>query len=517
MSNSRSQLAHRYTLSFILATTLALASPCLGVENAAILKATKSITPSELQRHVDVLADDSFEGRAAGSRGGQAAGMYLLRQFEQRGLKGGGDNGGYFQSFGNGYRNVLGILEGSDPQLKHETIVVGGHYDHVGYGNRRNSYGPFGYVHNGADDNASGAAGLLEVLDAFSRLPTAPRRSILFAFWDAEEDGLLGSKHFVASPTVPLSSISFMINVDMIGRLREKLEVYGSRTAPGLRRLVAENNYDTALTLDFNWELKANSDHHPFVASGVPVLMFHTGLHDDYHRPSDDSHKVNADGSAQVTRLLFRTAADLADREQLPTFRAAGRQEAPQHKQQLERAIAPLQPRLGVRWYREESADGLLLAHVETGSAADRSGLQPGDRILEFNGQPISGEDQFRAAVFHAASPVAAVIRKGDETREDTSIKLDGQPSRIGISWREDAAAPGTVILTRIAHGSPAARAGLQLRDRIYEIEGQSFADGSELLEQLVTLPGPIALTVERDGRLQTEMLEVPPPRQAAE
>jgi len=511
----RSLTGFTLTVSAIL---VSLANVGLGVEHATVLAAANSITASELQTHVSVLADDSFEGRAAGTRGGRAAGMYLLQELEKRGLRGAGDSGTYFQSFGNGYRNVLAKLEGSDPQLKHEFIVIGAHYDHVGYGTRRNSYGPYGYIHNGADDNASGASGLLEVADAFLKLPAAPRRSIMFAFWDAEESGLLGSKYFVANPTVPLSDITFMINVDMIGRLREKLEFLGIRTAPNLRRLVAEYNFAPGLTLNFNWEMKANSDHYPFASHNVPVLMFHTGLHKDYHRPSDDVERINTSGLEAVSRLLFTTAAEIADRDERLAFRAAGRQESPFDKQQLEQALENLPPRLGVRWRAEEDGAGLVLARVDRGSVAERSGLQVGDRIVSFAGQKIKSADHFRQLVLDAVSPARAQVIKANTKAPTTmNIELDGRPSRIGISWREDNAAPGSVLLTRVVAGSAAAVAGLQIRDRIYEIGGHRFADGKELFQQLVTLPGPIDLTIERNGRIETARLDVLPPRVSAE
>jgi len=263
-------------LTFILILTISY-GVAQGTELATLHRAAASITASELQSHVNVLADDSFEGRESGTRGGRAAGMYLLKQLEQRGLRGGGDDAGYFQSFGEGYRNVLGFLEGSDPDLKNQFIVVSAHYDHVGYGSRRNSYGPFGYVHNGADDNASGTAGILETVDACLAMPSPPKRSILFAFWDGEEKGLLGSKHWVEHPTIDLANVAFMINVDMIGRMQnQQMEVFGSRTAPGLRRLVSEINHGSNVSLKFNWELKANSDHHSFISHHIPALMFHT-------------------------------------------------------------------------------------------------------------------------------------------------------------------------------------------------------------------------------------------------
>lgn len=481
---------------------------------AALKRAAASITASELQSHVDVLADDSFEGRAAGSRGGRAAGMYLFKELERRGLRGAGDNGGFFQSFGNGLRNVLGLLEGSDPELKEQVIVLGAHYDHVGYGSRRNSYGPFGYVHNGADDNASGTAGLIETLDAFLEMEVRPRRSVLFAFWDGEENGLLGSRYFTANPTVELNNIAFMVNLDMIGRLRDRqLHVYGSRTAAGLRRFVSELNDESNLRLDFNWELKDNSDHHSFIARGIPALMFHTGLHDDYHRPSDDAHKVNAAGMERASRFLFGVAYQLADRDKLGPFRPAGRGETPGHLRHVERPLPPAPPRLGVRWYAESEGEGLLLAHVERGGAADRGGVLVEDRLIEFAGKKVADKTEFRKAVLRAASPVEVVVlRAGAEEPIKLSIELHGKPSRVGIAWRGDAGEPDVVILTRVVPGSPAAEAGLTTGDRIYEVAGEPFSDQQRFFEVLTTLPTPIELTIEREGRVRAVSLDVPPP-----
>ncbi|MBP86082.1 MAG: hypothetical protein CMJ64_05090 [Planctomycetaceae bacterium] len=502
-------------LRYLVLTFLALLPAVYldAAEMAALRRAAATIMAGDLQAHVDVLADDSFEGREAGSRGGRAASMYLLKELESRGLRGAGDDASFFQAFGDGYRNVMGLLEGSDPELKKEVIVLGAHYDHVGYGSRRNSYGPFGYVHNGADDNASGTAGLLETAEAFLQMPSQPRRSVMFAFWDGEEKGLLGSKHFVANPTVPLKNIVFMINLDMIGRLRnQQLQVYGSRTTPGLRRFVSEINYESDLRLNFNWELKANSDHHSFIAKGVPALMFHTGLHDDYHRPSDDSHKVNSQGMEQASRFLFGVAYQLADREVLGPFRAQGQNETPSHQRQLEAALPPARPRLGVRWYAESDGEGLVLAHVERGGAADRGGLLVGDRLLEFSGQKILDKVAFRRQVLHARSPVDVLVeRPGAEEPLQLSIDLDGTPSRVGIAWREDQAEPGTVILTRVVNGSPASIAGLKNGDRVYEVGSESFADGTEFFEALTTLPSPLEMTVEREGRLRAITLDLPP------
>lgn len=501
-------------LTLLFAITLC-AGIVRGAELAALHRAAASISAGELQSHVDVLADDSFEGRESGSRGGRAAGMYLLKQLEQRGLRGGGDDAGFFQSFRGGYRNVLGFLEGSDPELKRQIVVVSAHYDHVGYGSRSNSFGPFGYVHNGADDNASGIAGILETIDACLAMPAPPKRSILFAFWDGEEKGLLGSKHWVEHPTIDLANVAFMINVDMIGRMRDqRIEVFGSRTAPGLRRLVSEISHGSNLELKFDWELKANSDHHSFISHDIPALMFHTGLHDDYHRPSDDADKLNAEGMEAASRLLFGVAFEVADRTTLGSFRSEGRRETPATKQQLERPLPALPPRLGVRWYSEDEGPGLLIAQVEPGTAAERAGLLANDRLTEFAGQAVVDEEQFRQDVLFADSQVeVAVVREGEENPVKLAVDLDGKPSRLGIAWREDTGEPGTVIVTRVDSGSPARIAGLQPGDRIYAIAHKPFQFGRDLYDKFTTLPSPIVLTIERKGRLETVSLEVPPPR----
>ncbi|MCA9123568.1 MAG: M20/M25/M40 family metallo-hydrolase [Planctomycetaceae bacterium] len=481
----------------------------------ALHRAAASITANELQTHVNVLADDSFEGRESGTRGGRAAGMYLLKQLEQRGLRGGGDDAGFFQAFGEGYRNVLGFLEGSDPELKRQVIVVSAHYDHVGYGTRRNSYGPFGYVHNGADDNASGTAGILETIDACLAMPTPPKRSILFAFWDGEEKGLLGSKHWVAHPTIDLANVAFMINVDMIGRMKgNQIEVFGSRTAPGLRRLVSEINFGSDLELKFNWELKANSDHHSFISHSIPALMFHTGLHDDYHRPSDDAHKLNPAGMELASRLLFGVAYEVADRSDLGSFRPEGPHETPNTQQQLEQPLAALPPRLGVRWYSDDDGPGLLLAHIERGTAAERAGLLVNDRLISFAGKVIIDQDEFRSDVLFADPKVEVIVeRTGEEQPLKLLIELDGSPTRLGVAWREDAGEPGTVIVTRVVSGSPGSLAGLETGDRIYAIANEPFTAGRDIFEKLTTLPSPIELTIERGGRIESVSLNVPPPR----
>lgn len=198
-----------------------LASPVFAENNRARRAALESITAEELTEHVRVLAHDSFEGREAGTRGGHAAARYLATHLEKLGATPAGERGSYYQPFGANMFNVLCQFPGSDPKLKEEYIVVGAHFDHVGYGARDNSNGPIGFIHNGADDNASGTAALLEIASALKELgDAAPRRTIVIGFWDGEEKDLLGARHWVANPTVPREKIKLAFNADMIGRLR---------------------------------------------------------------------------------------------------------------------------------------------------------------------------------------------------------------------------------------------------------------------------------------------------------
>lgn len=475
--------------------------------------AMESISTNDLKRHAVLLADDTFEGREAGSRGGHAAAVYLAKELQRRGLAGGASESSYFQIFNGNSRNVLALLPGSDPQLKDQVVVVSAHYDHVGYGNQQNSFGPIGRIHNGADDNASGTAGLLEVIEAFEKLGEKPKRTILFAFWDAEEQGLLGSKHWLDHPTIPLSRIAVMVNMDMIGRLRgERLEILGCRTAPGLRELVSRQNERIDLRLDFSWELKADSDHYSFFIKSIPCMLFHTGLHDDYHRPSDDIEKLDIPGMERISRLMFRTICALGDAETLPHFRPASRHETPESQITQERGLGPLPGRLGVQWDPKPGMEpGLLLTQVVPNSAGAVAGLRTGDRILMINGRELHDGEQFRRIVLAARQPLDfAVARSGQGEPLTLKVKPTGAPVRVGLTWRLDDAEPGVVTLTRVVPGSPADDAGLKVNDRVYEVAGERFAKSDDFHRLLLTGERPLPLLVERQGRLR--VVQVPAP-----
>jgi hypothetical protein len=362
-----------------------------------------SITADEAARHVEALADDAFEGREGGTRGGQAAATYIVEQITPLGFEPAGDAGSYFQPFGAGLRNILALLPGRDPELAREVVVIGAHYDHVGYGNERNSFGPFGFVHNGADDNASGVAGLIEIMEALRQLPERPRRSILIAFWDGEEKGLLGSSHFLRVRPEPLAGrpLVFSLNLDMIGRLRdERVVVYGARTAPGLRAWLAATNSDpatgTGLELAFDWDITEDSDHYPFIAAQIPTLMLHTGLHDQYHRPSDDVERINFAGIPAVSRLALAAVTAQADAPERPAFRGESRAESNATRRRLEEGRPPQGPSRG-RWGIVSRGDPgepttPIVVDVAPGSPADMAGLRAGDRIHAVDGEPCADQ-----------------------------------------------------------------------------------------------------------------------------
>ncbi len=479
-------------LSYLLLMLLwATSLTSQAAENLWLDVARSSITTSELHGHVSVLADDLLEGREAGSRGGREAAKYILKRLAEASLQPTGTNGRFTQPFQPNYQNLLAVLPGSDPKLRDEYIVVGAHYDHVGYGSRRNSYGPWGYIHNGADDNASGVAALLEVIDALSQTEHRPRRSILFAFWDGEEKGLLGSKHWKNNPTIPFSAVKLAMNIDMVGRLTAgRIEVGGTRNALGARRLLSSSQLGEQLWLDFNWEYKNNSDHWTFYEAGIPSLYLHTGLHDDYHRPSDDVEKLNVDGIRQVSSYLLQQLSQLADVDELPVFRSAASNDTPTAQRRLEQPLPTLAPRLDFTWKYVPSVPAtVVVQRVPWNSQAQLAGLTVGDRIIAVNGQPITSEALLPALALRSKTEIELQLnRAGTDAPFSVTIPLIGSPTRLGLSWRADPAEPNAVYVTRVVPYSPADRAGIKLHDRLYAFNSEPILGPNELLGRVQNL-----------------------------
>jgi len=494
-----------FVLLSLLASLSSSVSAAERVNNAAARRAAlESITVNDLRTHLNFLADDALQGRGAGSSGGRAAGSYLIQQLQALQIEPGAPGNRYDQPFDGNMRNILGLIPGSDPELKNEYIIVGAHYDHVGLGNSSNSNGPIGYIHNGADDNASGTTALLELAQAIKALPIAPKRSIIVAFWDGEEINLLGSKHWLKNPSIDLKKLKASINMDMVGRLRkDKVEVYGTRTAAGWRNLVSKANQSDPLRLEYTWVMKADSDHHPFFDAKIPVIMLHTGLHDNYHRPSDDIGTLNIAGIERVTKLLFEITLPLADELPIGGFREVSRRETPDLRTIRERSLPPLPGRLGVRWSdKPNDLPGLEINEVAPRSPAALAGLRPGDRMLELDNQMIRDSDQFRHLILAAPENVNLRIkRSGEDEPRELSVKLGGNPIRWGITWREDDAEPGVLYLLRVVDGSPAALAGIKPGDRIVSVNGQKFANQTEFDELLIV--DEVVLQLEHEGKIR--------------
>lgn len=468
-----------------------------------------AITADELRTHVETLAADSFEGREAGRRGGHAAAAYLVTELKRLDVRPAGEDGTFIQEFGNGYRNVLALVPGTDERMKDEVVVVGAHYDHVGFGAKGNSFGPLGRIHNGADDNASGTAALLELVESFAAAPQPPKRTLLFAFWDAEEKGLLGSAHWVSRPTVPLASVKFAFNFDMLGRLRDRtLEVYGVRTAAGLRRLLSEENSDADLALKFDWTQRDDSDHWSFYQRRIPYLMLHTGLHDEYHRPSDDVNLINVEGLHEVTALCRATIESVADAPSWE-FRASANDETNERDSRLSAPLPQPPSRLGVGWDGAGGERGeFLLTAVRPGSPGAAAGLRVGDRITAIDGVAPRDTRRFRKLILAAGRDVTLTLRRGNDAI-DVPVRLAGTPVRIGITWRQDDAEPGVVIVRRVVAGSPADEAGLQAADRILAVGGTPFRDEAEFRDLFQKAGDEPELLVERGGRLRTATLRI--------
>lgn len=476
------------------------------------IAAGESIRIEDLKTHIGTLASDALQGREGGSTGGHAASAYLIQQLRRHGVAPAAIAKQFVQEFPGGMRNILASVPGRDARLRDEVVIVCAHFDHVGFGTPRNSRGPIGYIHNGADDNASGVAGLLEVVEAVRSLPQPPRRTLLFAFWDGEEKGLLGSKHWITAPTLPLSHIKLVINADMIGRLRpEGVEVTGTRAARGLRQLVSEANSATSKAptqarLDFTWDMRADSDHHPFFAAGIPALMLHTGKHDDYHRPSDDADKLNYEGTQQLARLMLMLALHAAEADELPAFRIESRGETKERQRLIEQPLPSPAARLGITWNPRLSEQRIVeITEIIPQSPAMAAGFRVGDRIERFASYDVSDVVDFRSLVVIADRDVTAIVKRpGRSEPLELAVRLTGEPTRLGMTWRTDDAEPGSVILTQVIPHSPAALGGLKPLDRLRAVDEHS-ATSEQISRAAMSLP--VTVTIERDGVITTKSI----------
>lgn len=282
--------------------------------------------------------------------------------------------------------NILATLPGTDPVLKKEVIVLGAHLDHLGLGDRHSLGGEpaKGRVHPGADDNASGTALLLEL--ARQLKSAKPKRTIVFAHFSGEEEGLLGSAEWIKHPTVPLDSVKAMVNFDMVGRMDPKhsMLLLGGLGAP--KAALEQAKALAPAGLEIGGDLGAaagSSDHLSFALAKIPTFFFFTGLHSDYHRPSDTADKINAAGMALVASYARTLVLDLANAEHTPAF------DPETTKLPAGHGALGLKVSFGVLPDYATHADGFHINGVSPGSTAEGLGLKSGDIIIEFSGRTV--------------------------------------------------------------------------------------------------------------------------------
>jgi hypothetical protein len=314
--------------------------------------------------------------------------------------------------------NVVGTLAGAGPRAG-EAVVVGAHYDHLGLGGDGSLVPDSAAVHNGADDNASGTAVLIEVAHSLAADPPTARRAAYFVAFSGEEEGLLGSAYFAKNPPVPLERTAAMLNMDMVGRSKNgKLHVGGVGTSPAFREAVASEGAPLGFKIDFSDGGFGPSDHTSFYARNVPVLFFFTGAHEDYHKPSDDADKIEVAGIEAVARLVEGVARRIAAEPAEIAFVKVAADTAGRGASEGYETTRGYGPYLGtIPDFGEYEGEGVLLSGVRNGSPAERAGIRGGDVIVRFGGIPIANLYDYTYAL-RARKPGEVVdieVKRGEE------------------------------------------------------------------------------------------------------
>jgi hypothetical protein len=398
-----------------------------------------------IRRDVEYLASAALEGRGTGTAGNDSAAAYIARRFESLRLSAlpNGCEGSdaalrsrcerkYLQPFVARSaaaahaglpselpsQNVVALLRGTDAALANEYVVIGAHFDHLGRSGA-SALDPDSAeaIRNGADDNASGTAAVMELARLLAR--HAPRRSVIFVTFSGEELGLLGSQRFVDRSPVPIDRVVAMLNFDMVGRLRnDRVIVYGVETATEMRALVDSAATATGLEVRGVGDGFGPSDHSSFYGRGIPVLHFFTDLHEDYHRATDDADKVSAAGVGRVVGLAERVVRAIADRDERLTLVRVSRP-APVAGSGRGRDVY-----LGsIPDMSAPETPGVRLTGVRVDSPADKAGLKAGDIIVEFDGKTVKDLYQYTDAL-QARKPgdtVKIVVLRGGARVELTA------------------------------------------------------------------------------------------------
>ncbi len=387
-----------------------------------------------LKKDIVYLSSDKLEGRYPGTKHELKAAKYIANSFKKSGLTPMGDNATYLQKFAfktstnphateeqmemKGYaHNVIGFLNNDAAY----TIVIGAHYDHLGVGTGGNSLdaNPSNKIHNGADDNASGTAGLMELARYYSSNSIKEPYNFLFIAFSAEEEGLLGSKYFTNNPSISIDKMNFMINMDMIGRLNtstNRIVISGVGTSPSIGKvlLVNENN---EIKYKADSAGMGPSDHSSFYLKNIPALHFYTGTHSDYHKPSDDADKINYDGEAKVLNFIIKIIDDLSKEQKLQFTSTKLNNNASSN--------VSFKVTLGVIPDYAFDGKGLRLDGVSENKPAQKAGLKQGDIILSMGNIGIENIQDYMKAL--------SKFEKGQTTT--CKILRDGKEMNIDVTF----------------------------------------------------------------------------------
>ena len=366
---------------------------------------------NSVKKHVVFLSSDKLEGRRTGTNGEKLAYSYISKQFKKAGLSPAGQNGTFIQPFlvnekeNRTGHNVLGYINNNATY----TIVLGAHYDHLGYGEDNNSMyrDSLRMIHNGADDNASGTAALIHLAGWLKKDGTKNYNYLLIAF-SGEELGLFGSKYFTEHPSLPLTNISYMINMDMVGRLNPQtrsITVGGFGTSPTWGQLIKSN--DPALAIKIDSSGTGPSDHSSFYRKDIPVLFFFTGTHTDYHKPSDDAELINYSGIIQITEYIKTLVTATADLGKLSFTKT----------REVSTGRMSFKVSLGIMPDYTFAGPGVLVEGVSSGKPAEKAGILAGDVILKLgNNSTNSVQDYMKAlGTFDKGQTVDATIIRANK------------------------------------------------------------------------------------------------------
>ncbi len=414
----------------LTATTLTLLASFALQEAAPRTAAQPATDPNQaelrvddLRAHIEFFCSEELEGRERGHQGAIRAGQYVEAHFKQLGLKPIGDDGLYRLPFTAGdltCYNVVAVLEGTDPELADEYLLIGGHHDHAGLGGQGvGAMGFAGEIHNGADDNASGASGVLELAEYFVAHPTT--RPIIFATFSAEEAGLLGSKALAKGDELPIANIRAMLNLDMIGRsVKRYLFIGGMGTAREFHKRLDGILEDSPFKIEISDQGEAPSDNTSFYEVGIPSLFFFTNVHDDYHLPTDDADKIEYEAEIGILNLVRDIAVELNDGEGALSFKKAPGMGMPkdfwQRNMDHMRLVQKRSQNRGKFGMGVEVMEDGRIAVNKVTSAAKTARVKKGDILVSVNDRIIDSIADLRRAMAGGMKGDAitlTVLRKG--------------------------------------------------------------------------------------------------------